>query len=112
MGLRSGGRNRRMARKPKGKMMKTFLKIVLWLVIVLAVLLGAAVLFMDHVLPKTFNTAVPKVLGVDASMESAKVRLWRGYVSLHGLHIGNPEGFKTSGIFDLGEATGSQHGAY
>ena len=85
--------------------MKTFLKIVLWLVIVLAVLLGAAVLFMDHVLPKTFNTAVPKVLGVDASMESAKVRLWRGYVSLRGLHIGNPEGFKTSGIFDLGEAT-------
>lgn len=85
--------------------MKTFLKIVLWLAIVLAVLLGAAVLFMDHVLPKTFNTAVPKVLGVDASMESAKVRLWRGYVSLRGLHIGNPEGFKTAGIFDLGEAT-------
>lgn len=85
--------------------MKTFLKIVLWLVIVLAVLLGAAVLFMDHVLPTTFNTTVPKVLGVDASMESAKVRLWRGYVSLRGLHIGNPEGYKTDGIFDLGEAT-------
>lgn len=85
--------------------MKTFLKIVLGLVIVLAVLLGAALFSMDFVLPKAFNAAVPSVLGVDASMEGATVRLWRGFVSLRGLHIGNPEGYKTDGIFDLGEAT-------
>ena len=83
--------------------MKKFAKIVLWLVVILAVLLGAAVMFLDRVILHGFNTAAPAVLGVDASLGEAQVKLLRGYVSLKELHIGNPEGFKTDGLFDLGE---------
>ena len=83
--------------------MKKFLKVVLWIVVVLAVLLGAAVLFLDRVILHGFNTAAPVVLGVEASLGEAQVKLLRGYVSLKELHIGNPEGFKTDGLFDLGE---------
>lgn len=83
--------------------MKKFAKIVLWLVVILAVLLGAAVMFLDRVILHGFNTAAPAVLGVDASLGDAQVKLLRGYVSLKDLHIGNPEGFKTDGLFDLGE---------
>lgn len=83
--------------------MKKFAKFVLWIVIILAVLLGAAMLFLDRVILHGFNTAAPAALGVDASLGEAQVKLLRGYVSLKDLHIGNPEGFKTDGLFDLGE---------
>lgn len=85
--------------------MKKFLKVVLWIVVLLAVVLAAAVFFLDHVILHGFNTAVPAVLGVDASLGEAQVRLLKGYVSLKNLHIGNPEGYKTDGIFDLDEVT-------
>ena len=83
--------------------MKKFLKVVLWIVVILAVLLGVTMLFLDRVILHGFNTAAPAVLGVDASLGEAQVKLLRGYASLKNLHIGNPEGFKTDGIFDLGE---------
>lgn len=85
--------------------MKKFVKVVLWIVVVLAVLLAVAVFFLDRVILHGFNTAAPAVLGVDASLGEAQVRLLKGYVSLKDLHIGNPEGYKTDGIFDLDEVT-------
>lgn len=85
--------------------MKKFLKGILWLVVVLAVLAGLLVWRMDHVVLHGFNTVVPKVLGVDASLGSARIHALKGYASLKDLHVGNPEGFKTDGIFDLGEIT-------
>lgn len=85
--------------------MKKFVKVVLWIVVVLAVVLAAAVFFLDRVIYHGVNTAVPAVLGVDASLGEAQVRLLKGYVSLKDLHIGNPEGYKTDGIFDLDEVT-------
>jgi hypothetical protein len=83
--------------------MKKFVKFVIWLVIVLAVLLGVTVLFLDRVILHGFNTAAPAVLGVDAKLGAVQAKPLHGYVSLKDLHIGNPEGFKTDGIFDLGE---------
>lgn len=94
-----------MVRGVERRTMKKFVKVVLWIVVVLAVLLAAAVFFLDHVILHGFNTAVPAVLGVDASLGEAQASLVKGYVSLKQMHIGNPEGYKTDGIFDLGEVT-------
>lgn len=85
--------------------MKKFGKIMLWLVGILLVLLILVVIFIDHVIVNGFNSAAPAALGVDASLGSARVRLMQGYTSLRDLHIGNPEGFHTDGLFDLGELT-------
>ena len=85
--------------------MKKFLKGICWLVVVLAVLAVLAVVFLDRVVLHGFNAAVPAVLGVDASLGSARIHALKGYASLKDLHVGNPEGFKTAGIFDLGEVT-------
>ncbi|MBR4190127.1 MAG: hypothetical protein IKQ55_09235 [Kiritimatiellae bacterium] len=85
--------------------MKKFLKGIVWFVVVLAVLAVATVVFLDRVVLHGFNTVVPKVLGVDASLGGARIHALKGYASLKELHIGNPEGFKTDGIFDLGEVT-------
>lgn len=85
--------------------MKKFIKVVFWIVVVLAVVLASALFFLDRVILNGFNTAAPAVLGVDASLGGAEASLMKGYVSLKDLHIGNPEGYKTDGIFDLDEVT-------
>lgn len=81
--------------------MKTAIKILVGILVVVAILLVAAELGMDKVLLKGFNTTAPKMLGVPATLENASLSILRGTAGLEGLHIGNPDGFKTDGIFDL-----------
>jgi len=81
--------------------MKKLGKILIGLVIVLLVVFIAAELALDRVILKGFNAAVPSALGVPATLENASLSLIGGNASLQGLHIGNPEGFKTDGLFDL-----------
>lgn len=85
--------------------MKKTVKVCLWILVVLAVLLVLTIGFLDRVILHGFNTAAPTALGVPATLGDAQVRLLRGYTSLRDLHIGNPEGFKTDGLFDLAEVT-------
>lgn len=85
--------------------MKKFIKVVFWIVVVLAVVLASALFFLDRVILHGFNAAAPAALGVDASLGGADASVLKGYVSLTDMHIGNPEGYKTDGIFDLGEVT-------
>jgi hypothetical protein len=81
--------------------MKTAIKILIGILVVLAIVLVVAELAMDKMLLKGFNTAAPQMLGVPATLDDASLSLLRGTAGLAGLHIGNPEGFKTDGIFDL-----------
>lgn len=83
--------------------MKKALKILFWILLVIIVLVGALVVYMDKVIETSFNTVVPKVLGVEARLDDATVHLLKGYTALNGIHIGNPEGFHTDGLFDLDE---------
>ncbi|NLB65580.1 MAG: AsmA family protein [Lentisphaerae bacterium] len=82
--------------------MKKTLKILLGIILVLAILLVVAEFTLDKVILTAFNKAAPAALGVDATLENASLSLFRGKASLEGLHIGNPEGYKTDGLFDLG----------
>lgn len=81
--------------------MKLALKILVGILVVVAIVVIAAELAMDTVLLKGFNSAVPHILGVPATLDNASLSLLRGTAGLEGLHIGNPKGFKTDGIFDL-----------
>jgi len=81
--------------------MKTAIKILIGILVVLAIVLVVAELAMDKMLLKGFNTAAPQMLGVPATLDDASLSLLRGTAGLAGLHIGNPEGFKTDSIFDL-----------
>lgn len=82
--------------------MKKTLKILLGIILVLAILLVVAEFTLDKVILTAFNKAAPAALGVDATLKNASLSLFRGKASLEGLHIGNPEGYKTDGLFDLG----------
>lgn len=81
--------------------MKKILKIALGLLVVLVLLFVVLELFLDNAILKGFNAAAPSALGVPASLDHASLSLLRGQAALEGLHIGNPEGFKTDGLFDL-----------
>jgi hypothetical protein len=49
------------------------------------------------------NTFGPAVMGVPVRLQGASFRPWSGKLSLNTLHVGNPQGFKTPALLDLGE---------
>lgn len=81
--------------------MKKAVKILVGILVVIAIVLVVAELSLDRVILKGFNTAAPSALGVPATLQDASLSLFKGEAALEGLHIGNPEGFKTDGLFDL-----------
>ena len=85
-----------------GEPMKKTVKILLGLLAFLILLFVAMELFLDRAILAGFNVAAPEALGVPATLENANLSLLRGQVALRGLHIGNPQGFKTDGLLDLG----------
>lgn len=54
-----------------------------------------------HMIKTAVNTAGPALLGVPVTLADAEFRPLRGLLRLEGLHVGNPEGFTSPGLFDL-----------
>ena len=81
--------------------MKKLIKIAGGLVVVLVALFAALELSLDKLVLKGVNAAAPAALGVPVTLQDASFSLLRGKAALQGLHIGNPEGFQTDGLFDL-----------
>lgn len=82
--------------------MKKLIKFVVGILVVLAVLFAALEMSLDKIVLKGTNAAAPAALGVPVTLQGADISLVRGKAALKGLHIGNPEGYKTAGLFDLG----------
>ncbi len=83
--------------------MKKFFKITGWSLLGLVLALLLAILFLGGPLIKhTVNAVGPKALGVPVTLQAATFAPFKGQLTLKGLHVGNPEGFKTPGLFELG----------
>ena len=82
--------------------MRTIKKIALILVLVLAGLIVFLQYFGGATIKQTVNTGGPLLLGVPVKLESALLRPLAGRAHLGGLVVGNPEGFKTESLFELG----------
>ena len=86
--------------------MKRVFKVVLGLfVVVLIAIVLILNSFGGKVIRQTVNTVGPAALGVPVTLEEAHFQLLRGHIRLKGLKVGNPDGFKTDSLFDLGELT-------
>jgi uncharacterized protein involved in outer membrane biogenesis len=72
------------------------LLIVLILAVVFTSLVG------DYLIKQFINTGGPKLLGVPVHLESVTFRPILGHVALKGLRIGNPAGFKSKSLFEIG----------
>jgi hypothetical protein len=88
-----------MSRKKK----TSFVKVLLTIVIVIAVIVFIAEFALERAAKVAFNAAAPSFLGVEkASVEKIDLRLFTAPTfTLKGLVIGNPEGFQTPSLFEL-----------
>lgn len=76
-------------------------RIALGLLITVAILAIAISFIGGFLIKQTVNTAGPRLLGVPLHLESASLNPFRGHLTLKGLHIGNPQGFKAESLFDM-----------
>ena len=75
---------------------------VLALLVVLAILIVVAVVRGEALVRKVVVDAGSAFLGVKVELDSVSIRPLRGHIGIHGLRVGNPEGFKSPNLFDLG----------
>lgn len=85
--------------------MEKTLKIAGWILAALVALFAALEFSLDRIVRTVVNAAGPAALGVPVSLQDADISLVRGRATLAGLHIGNPEGYKTDGLLDLGSVS-------
>ena len=85
--------------------MKKSTKIAGGIVVVLVLAFGALEFALNPIVEKIVNAAAPAALGVPVTLQGADLSLARGRAALTGLHVGNPEGYKTDGLLDLGSVS-------
>ena len=83
--------------------MKVLKKVLIGIGILLVVLVVVVSLFLGPIIKTSVETLGPQVAGVEMTLEKAGVNLLTGNVKLKGLIIGNPEGFKTPSLMELGQ---------
>lgn len=89
----------------QGSNMKILMKILVGVVVVLAVVAILLIVFLNKAVLQTVNTAGPVALGVPVHLQDAQIRPFRGKLALKGFHVGNPQGYQTDGLLDLGSIT-------
>ncbi len=85
--------------------MKKTLKIAGWILAALVALFAVLEFSLDRIVRAAVNAAGPAALGVPVSLQDTDISLVRGRATLTGLHVGNPEGYKTDGLLDLGSVS-------
>lgn len=87
-----------------GETMKKIIKIPLIAIpsTILAVLIFFS-LFINTIIQKSVETFGPKMTKTPITLEKAKVSFFSGRGELHGLMVGNPEGFNTPSAFFMGK---------
>ena len=83
--------------------MKTLLKIVAGLAVVLIVLLVIGVLNLDRGIKAAVETVGPRLTKSEVTLADVDLSLKTGEGSLQGLVVGNPAGFSGANAFSLGE---------
>ena len=82
-------------------MIKFLLKTVMWLFIILILLLTGVYFYAGEIVKKAVESYVPKVTQTSAKLEGMDLSLAKGEVSLNGLLIGNPKGYKSPDVFSV-----------
>ena len=82
-------------------MIKFFLKTLMWLFIVLILLVTGIYFYAGEIVKKAVEVYVPKITQTSAKLDGMDLSLAKGEVSLNGLSIGNPKGYKTPEVFSV-----------
>ena len=82
-------------------MIKFILKTIFVLLVLLIVALVGVYYYAGDIIKKAVETYVPDITKTTAKLENVDISLLKGEVSLSGLEIGNPKGFKSPDIFSV-----------
>jgi uncharacterized protein involved in outer membrane biogenesis len=85
--------------------MKTIIKIVLGLVILVVLVLIGSLFFLGSIVKTGVEKVGPRVTKTDMKLESAKLSIFSGSGELKGFLIGNPEGFKSPSAVKVGSVS-------
>jgi len=77
-------------------------KVLLYTGIIFVVLAVVVIFFASQVVKNAINTAGPIALGVPVTVEDVRAYPLRGVINIKNLVVGNPEGFKTDSLFNMG----------
>lgn len=89
--------------KKKFSPIRFIFKAVLWLIVLLLILLGVGYYYLGSIVKEAINRYVPEVTGTTAVVEHVDLSLLKGHVEIRGLKIGNPKGYSSNNIFELGK---------
>ena len=82
--------------------MKTLLRIVLALVVLIVLALFGVFMYLDRIVKSTIETQASSQLAVPTTLDKASLSLLGGKVNLTQLDIGSPKGFSADHMFELG----------
>ena len=93
-----------MAKKTKKKFsfIRFIIKSLLWLLLILIIALVCVYYYLGTIVRHAVNQYVPPITGTTASVGSVDLSLLKGQIEIKDLQIGNPEGFSSNNILDLG----------
>ncbi len=83
--------------------MKKMIKIVTGVVLLFAILLGVALVYLDSGIKKAVETFGPQYTKTEVQLQRATIAPWSGRGSLRGLAVGNPDGFSGAKAFSVDE---------
>jgi uncharacterized protein involved in outer membrane biogenesis len=84
--------------------MKTVMAIVGVAVVIVVIIIAVILVSLGSIIEKGVETAGSASLGTDVALSDADLSILGGRVSLAGLEIGNPTGFKTDHLFKFDKA--------
>ena len=85
--------------------MRTLLRLGVIALVLLLLLLGGVVLFLDRGAAKAVGKAATHALGVPTEVSSVSIRPFRGSVALSDLSVANPAGFSAQPCLGVGAAS-------
>ena len=80
-------------------------KIPLGLLLILVVLLAIVWVKLPSIATSIVNAKLPGILQTDASLERIELQLGQGFAAIHGLRIGQPDGFGDTALLELKRVT-------
>jgi uncharacterized protein involved in outer membrane biogenesis len=83
--------------------MRTLFKLVLGVVVIVVIGAIAMYVYIDQIARRAVERGSEYALGVDTTVQSARVRLLGGRLVLHKVHVANPEGFSAPHFLQLEE---------
>jgi len=92
--------------------MKTTIRIVIGVVLLLVILVAIAWFMIDRLAKSGIEKGGTYALGVDTTLQDIDISLWGGTLKMQGLRVANPADYETphlmnSGTFDVGLDTGT-----